>query len=190
MTDQPQNQVPAFLSTDRLIFQQTRNFMGNDFQIQDEAGNVLAHLETKGSAVSRMMMGNRSFVLFDDRGVAHLQLEDVVNFIGDTFELYYPNGAPLATIRKRFTLFSQHMQIELPDLTLDLKGAILDYDFQILSGDHLAATVAREWGGFGKALMGHSKYGVTFDPQAPPLVRLAMIGGLVALDLSREKQKG
>lgn len=189
MEEIPETQIPAVLATDHLIFQQTRNFMGNDFTIQDAQGNPLAHLETTGGTLSRFTLGTRYFTLIDHSGQELFSLEDTFDILGDYFEITYPNGSPLATVRKRFTVFSQHMEIQLPDLTLDLRGSILDYDFQIYAGDHVAATIAREWAGIGKALLGHSRYGVQFDPQAPPTVRLAIIGALVALDLVRQKRK-
>lgn len=182
-----QNPLPALLLADQLVFQQRRSFMANDFDIMDGQGQVLARLITQGDALSRMALGSRSFTLVDPAGNPLMLLEDQVNFMGDTFQLLYPDGSHLATIRKRFTFFSQQMQIELPDLTLDLRGSLMDYDFKIYAGQQTAATITRQWSGLGNALMGKSTYSVGFDPAAPPLVRIAMVGGLIALDLSREK---
>ena len=72
-------------------------------------------------------------------------------------------------------------------LILTLQGSPLKFDFDILAGTHRAAAVSRAWAGMGKGLMGRSRYNIELDPGAPPEVRLAIFGTVLALDLIRAK---
>lgn len=182
----PQN-TPRLLTETSLVVQQTSSFMSNDFEIQDAAGQVLARVLTTGSMGSRLLKGDRTFDLVDEQGTLLLQIKDPMDFGFDRYELFNPDGSLLATVRKQFSLLKKRLSIELPGLTLELAGSIFEYDFQIRSGDHVAATVAREWGGLRAGLTGKSRYSVTVDEQAPEPIRLAMLGALVALDLIRAK---
>lgn len=180
--------TPSLLDHDTLVMQQTTGFMSNDFDILDAQGSTVGKVETTGSTGSRLFMGNRSFDVADRDGTPLLHLDDVVNVGRDTYELTYPDGSGLATVTKRITFLRTKIQISLvggPEL--ELRGNALDFDFQVFAGETVAATVSRQWGGVSRGLLGHSRYAVALDPAAPRHVRLAIIGGLIALDLIRAK---
>lgn len=180
-------EICRLLTENSLVVQQTRSFLGNDFALEDTQGRVLGRVHTTGSVAGRLLKGNRSFELVDDRGQLLLTIRDPFDLGLDRYELYKPEGSLLANVQKQFSLFTKRLSIELPHLTLHLEGNLLEYSFNIMTGSTVAAQVSRQWGGLSAALRGKSRYGVDFDPQAPADVRLAMIGGLVALDLIRAK---
>lgn len=179
--------IARLLTENSLVIQQTRSFLSNDFAIEDEHGRILGRVLTQGSVAGRFLKGNRSFDLLDDRAQLLLRIRDPFDLGFDRYELYKPDGSLLANIQKHFSLLTKRLSIELPYLTLNLEGDLFQYSFKIMAGNTVAAQTSRQWGGLSAAIRGKSRYGVRFDPAAPAEVRLAMIGGLVALDLIRAK---
>lgn len=175
------------LTENTLVVQQTRSFMSNDFEMQSQDGRVLGRVLTTGSTAGRLLKGNRTFDLVDGNGNLLLKIVDPLDFGLDRYELLNPDGSLFAHVHKQFSLMRKRLTIELQGLTLELEGSLFEYDFNITVNGHIAARVAREWGGLVAGLRGKSRYGVNFDPGAPEPVRLAMLGGLVALDLIRAK---
>ncbi len=177
----------SLLTSNTLVVQQTRSFMSNDFEMQSQDGGVLGRVLTTGSTAGRLLKGNRTFDLVDDRGNLLIKIVDPFDFGLDRYELQNPDGSVFAHVQKQFSFMRKRLTIELPGLTLELEGSLFEYDFNITVNGHVAARVAREWGGLVAGLRGKSRYGVNFDPSAPEPVRLAILGGLVALDLIRAK---
>lgn len=177
----------SLLTSNTLVVQQTRSFMSNDFEMQSQDGRVLGRVLTTGSTAGRLLKGNRTFDLVDGNGNLLLKIVDPFDFGLDRYELLNPDGSLFAHVQKQFSFMRKRLTIELPGLTLELEGSLFEYDFNITVNGHVAARVAREWGGLVAGLRGKSRYGVNFDPGAPEPVRLAMLGGLVALDLIRAK---
>ncbi|WP_245625763.1 phospholipid scramblase-related protein [Corynebacterium lowii] len=93
-------------------------------------------------------------------------------------------------LRKRFSFFRNKVDMHLADgRKVELNGSLWDYDFRFeLEGMTLAA-VTRTWGGLGRALMGHSRYHLQFTPGLGEELHAAVLGGVVALDLIREKRE-
>ncbi|WP_237224383.1 LURP-one-related/scramblase family protein [Rothia nasisuis] len=180
-------QLPRLLTENTLAIQQTRSFMSNDFALESQDGQILGRVLTTGSTAGRLIKGSRTFDLVDDRGALLLKIVDPFDFGFDRYELHNPDGSLFAHVQKRFSFMRKRLSVELPGLTLELEGSLFEFDFNITAGGHVAAQVSREWAGLVKGIRGKSRYGVNFDPQAPAQVRLAMIGGLVALDLIRAK---
>lgn len=183
----PSAGVPRLLTENSLVIQQTRSFLSNDFAIEDERGFVLGRVHTTGSVAGRFLKGNRSFDLVDDRGQLLLTIRDPFDLGLDRYELYKPDGSLLANVHKQFSFLTKRLSIELPYLTLNLEGNLLEYSFNVMAGSTVAAQASRQWGGLTAAIRGKSRYGAHLDPAAPAEVRLAIIGGLVALDLIRAK---
>lgn len=180
--------LPAFLTENSLIFQQTSGFMSNDFQIQNSAEQVLGDFVTQGDGLSRMVMGSRNFDLIGADGLVYLKLNDEITFGRDRFEIYSGNDERLASVVQNIALFSTKVTVEMAQgLILTLQGSPLKFDFDVLAGTHRAAAVSRAWAGMGKGLMGRSRYNIELDPGAPPEVRLAIFGTVLALDLIRAK---
>ncbi|QRZ62334.1 LURP-one-related/scramblase family protein [Rothia sp. ZJ932] len=186
----PQQNLPALLTENSLIFQQTSGFMSNDFQLLSANDQVLGEFKTQGDSVSRMVMGSRYFDLLGPDGLVYLKVNDEVTLGRDRFEIYKGNGEHLASVVQNFTLFKTKVTVEMAqNLTLTLEGNPLSFDFAVMVNNHRAAQVSRAWAGLGKGLLGRSKYQLKLDPQAPADVRLAIFGTVLALDLIRAKAK-
>jgi uncharacterized protein YxjI len=171
-----------------LMMQQVTGFMSNDFAIQDGQGRPVAHIHTQGSAASRLFRGNRTFVVVDVDGIPLFTVEDPMGLGRDRYRITEPQGGPIAELTQRFAMFRTSMRISVVDGTeLRLDGSLSGFAFQLMAGDVPVATVDRKWAGLGQALRGRSRYAVHVDPAMPELVRYAVIGGVIALDLIRDK---
>lgn len=178
-----------FLS-DTLIVQQTSSFLSNNFEIYNPDGEVVIRIKTEGSLGSRLVKGDRRFTLEDAFGTPLMQVRDPMNFVRDTYEIDDPNGNPIAHVRKRFTFFNKRMDIELPgDRVIEMHGNFLGFEFEFRMGDWIPAKVTRKWSGAGNGYLGRSTYALIFDEEAPDEIRKVIIGGMVALDLIREKER-
>lgn len=182
--------MDGLLDQNTLVMQQVSSMMSNDFEILDEQGQPVGLVNTTGSLASRMVRGSRSLVVTEVSGEPVLSVEDSLNFVRDTFELSDAQGQPLAHLRTRFAFFRTSVDMHLADGTVvEMSGNIRGFDFEFRLGDRVPARVSRQWSGLGKALLGRSTYSVQFDPEAPRTVRAAIIGGVIALDLIRQKDK-
>ena len=63
------------------------------------------------------------------------------------------------------------------------------FEFEFRMGDRIPAKVTRKWSGAGNGYLGRSTYALIFDEEAPDEIRKVIIGGMVALDLIREKER-
>ena len=174
---------------DVLVIQQTKNLMKNDFAILDGEGMQVAHVETGGSALSRMFAGSRQLTVFDGPGNPVLQVKDTMTLGRERMEILDGQGRPVASLVKRITMFKTRVTVEFQGEQIDLIGDLWDFEFQISAPDGVIATVSRNWSGLGNALMGKSTYSVRFAPNISAGHRLVGIGSVLALDLIREKQK-
>ncbi|GAB3621641.1 LURP-one-related family protein [Glutamicibacter endophyticus] len=174
---------------DVLIFQQTKNFSKNDFAIYDEAGQQVAHVETGGSTLGRMFAGSRKLTVFDGPENPALKIEDTMTFGRDRLELFDGQGNPLASLVKRITFFKTRLTIDLQGEELDLQGDIWGFEFQVTGAAGVLASVSREWSGVGNAFLGKSTYALRLAAELTVSQRQAIIGGIIALDLIREKQQ-
>ena len=192
--DQPywQGEPPrhSLLDHDMLVMQQRTNFNRNDFDILDGQGQVIGHVSTGGSAVGRFFKGSRELTVHEADGRPLALVKDPANFGFDRFEVFLADGALLANLRKRFTLFNKRVDIEiLNGPVIELRGRIFDFDIQFTIDDGVVAQASREWGGVAAGLLGHSRYALVFTVPTPPNAKLALIGGMIALDLIREKEE-
>ena len=64
------------------------------------------------------------------------------------------------------------------------------HDYQILDNGFEVARVTKEWAGFSRAFMGHSRYVLSIDPRVNRPSRPLILGTAVALDLIRMKGSG
>ena len=172
-----------------LVLQQTTGVLSNDFAIEDGQGRPIAHVHTRGSELGRMFMGSRQFQITGLNGATLFHVQDLATLGRDRYQVLDAGGTPIARIVQRFTLFTKQVDVEVADGTvLTLRGSLFEYDFQIMAGPTEVAAVSRQWSGLGRALLGHTTYVLRLDPAMPELVRYAVVGGVIALDLIREKE--
>lgn len=185
--DRPQ--AASLLDHDTLVMQQRTNFNSNDFEILDERGGVIGRVSTGGSALGRFFKGSRELTVHETDGRPLAKVTDPMNFGFDRFEVHLADGSLLANLRKRFTFFTKRVDIEVVNgPVIELHGRLFDYDIQFKIDGNPVAQASRQWAGIGAGLLGHSRYALVFTVPTPPLAKLALIGGMVALDLIREKE--
>lgn len=183
-----QNGSSSLLDHDTMIMQQRTNFMSNDFDILDENETVIGHVATGGSAAGRFFMGSRELTLQDLDGTPLAVVTDPVNFGFDKFEVHLGDGSLLANVRKRFTFIHKRVDVEVVDgPVIELHGKLFDFDIRFSIDGHTVAEATRKWAGFGRGFLGHSRYALLFSVPTPPAAKLALIGGMLALDLIRAK---
>lgn len=191
MSNHTQSPAPAsLLQHNTLVMQQINAFLANDFDILDSSGEVAGHLTGHDGMGSRFFMGPREFTLTESDGRELLRITDPPDFGLDRFELAAPNGAPVATLRRKIAFFRESVDIVSADgSNLELRGDFLGFDFEVLDSDQPIARISREWAGIARGLLGHSRYVVSFPGGIPPERRLTVLGSVVALDLIRMKSQ-
>ena len=181
----------SILDHDVLVLQQITSFMANDFEILDANGGVVGQFAGLDSGMSRFLTGPRVFALYEADGSPLLGLNDVHNWGMDTYELSDPVGNPVGTVRQKLTFFRTVVEAQSVDGTLlSFEGGFFDYDYQILDNGFEVARVTKEWAGFSRAFMGHSRYVLSIDPRVNRPSRPLILGTAVALDLLRMKGSG
>lgn len=171
-----------------LVMQQISSMMSNNFDIANPDGDKVGYAESTGSVARRLVAGTRSLNVYDTNGQLVVSVEDPMNFVRDTYELSGPDGQELAHVRKRFAVFRRRVDMELADgSVIELHGNVFEFNFEFQLGGTTVATVTRQWSGIGNALLGRSTYSVLFEHETPAQLRAAVIGGVVALDLIRQK---
>ena len=113
---------------------------GDDFTIQDEAGNDAFFVD--GRAFS---MGNKlSFQDMAGNELAFIQ-QKLLSW-GPTYEISR-NGELMATVKKKhFTLLRCKFSIDVPGPDdLEAQGSFMDYDYTFTRGGRTAAEVSKRW---------------------------------------------
>ena len=101
----------SVLQSNVLVFQQTRNFSKNDFAISEPNGTQVAHVETGGSALGRMLGGARELTVFDGPGRPVLRVYDTMTLGRERMEFQDPEGNPIGNLVKRISLFKTKIDL-------------------------------------------------------------------------------
>ena len=156
-THQPQDRPEhsgGLLTHDTLVMQQVTGFMSNDFDILDEHGSAIGRITTTGGAGQRFVLGNRSFDVCEVDGTVLVHVEDPMDFGFDTYAVQDATGAPIATIRKRFSFLRRRVDIEVAaGPTFELIGNAIGFEFTMSIGGQEVVQVARHWAGIGRGLL-------------------------------------
>jgi uncharacterized protein YxjI len=146
----------------RYVMRQKLLSWGNDFFIQDEAGNDVYYVD--GKAIS---VGNKAS--FQDMAGNELACISQKFFaLGPTYEISC-SGALVAVVKKELFKFFHHtFTIDVPgpdDLTVE--GDLMDHEYTFLRGDASVAHVSKRW--FTLA----DTYGVDVGESEDPVLILA-----------------
>lgn len=176
---------------DTLTVQQISSWNSNDMAVLGPDGQAVATVLTRGSELGRMFLGSREFDVVDgDDGPVLFHLQDPATFGRDRFQVYDAQGLPLANVVREFAFFRTSLSVEVVDGTrFAVSGDLFDYDYAMTAGEREIARVSGQWSGFLNALAGHSQYRLELDPAMPPVVRCAVLGTAISLDLLREKDR-
>lgn len=177
------------LMSNVLLFQQTTNFVRNDFAILDEAGRQVGHVETGGSTLMRMVAGSRELTVFEGPDNPVLRVEDVYTFGRERMLIRNAHGDLLATLVSRLRLFGTRITLDVRGEELEFTGNVWGFEFQITGPGGEMGTVSRTWSGVGNAFFGKSTYSLRLAENLTVPQRHAIIGAVLALDLIRDKRK-
>ncbi|MDN5693224.1 MAG: hypothetical protein L0G62_05435 [Micrococcaceae bacterium] len=177
--------------TDVLTLQQVTSFMSNDMQVTGPDGQTVATVVTTGGGLGRMLLGSRTFDVVDgEDGRVLFRLADPATFGRDRYAIVDADGLPLANLVREFALFRTSVSVEVVDGTrFAVTGNLWDLDYAMTVGQVPIARATAAFGGFMNALAGRSRYELRLDPGTPPVVRCAVLGTAIALDLIRAKDR-
>lgn len=174
-----------------VTVQQVSTWTSNDMAILGPDGETVATVLTRGSGLGRMLLGSREFDVVDgEDGRVLFHLQDPATFGRDRFQVFDALGYPMANVVREFAFFRTSLSVEVVDGTrFGVTGDLFDYDYTFAAGEVPIARVTAEFAGFLNSLAGRSRYRLELDPAMPPVVRCAVLGTAIALDLLREKDR-
>ena len=170
--------------------QQFRNGLSPEFDILDDQEQVVGMVGGTESGARRFFLGPREFDVLDADGRLLAHVSDVRDFWRDTYEIARGDGSVLATIARKMGFFSHRFSIALSTGEVFMvEGDFFGREFSVVDADdeEIVAQVSRERAGFVKALLGHDRYALYYPAGTSPDRRLAILGGMIALDLMRAK---
>jgi uncharacterized protein YxjI len=143
---------------------------GDDFDIEDAAGQKIFHVDGK-------MLRIRDTLIFRDmQGTELLRIQERIVRIKDTMRIESPQGQELAVVRKALiTPLRDRWTVKIgngPDL--EVQGSVLDHEYNIGEGPNLVAEVSKKW------FRIRDTYGVSIRPGQNDILILAIS---VAVDM-------
>ena len=124
----------------RYVLKQKLFSLGDDFTIQDEAGNDAFFVDGK------MFSFGDQLSFQDMQGNQLAYIKEKVFAWGKTFEIYR-SGRLAAVVKKElFTLFKCRFTVDVPGPDdLDATGDFLDHEYEFARGDRTVASVSKRW---------------------------------------------
>lgn len=144
--------------------------IGDDFWIENERGERTFKVDGK-------MLRVRDTLFFEDlQGKTQCKLQQKLLTIRDTMTIEGENDEKLATVKKALiTPIRDRYTVKVGDgPDLEVKGNIINYEFEIGDGDRKVAEVSKKW--FRLA----DTYGVQIEPSQNDILILAVA---VAIDV-------
>lgn len=180
----------GLLQQDLLILQQFRSGFSPEFDILNDQEQVVGMVGGTESGARRFFLGPREFDVLDADGRRLAHISDVRDFWRDTYEIVRGDGSMLATVTRKMGFFSRRFSIALSTgEEFMVEGDFFGREFNVVDADdeEIVAQASRERAGFAKALLGHDRYALYYPAGTSPDRRLAILGGMIALDLMRAK---
>lgn len=180
----------GLLNQDLLILQQFRGGLSLEFDILDDQGRVVGMVAGTEGGTRRFFLGPREFDVLDADGRRLAHLSDVRDFWRDTYEIVRGDGSRLATVARKVAFFSRRFSIALSTgEEFMVEGDLFSREFDVVGANDggVVARASRERAGLAKALLGHDQYALCYPAGTSPDLRLAILGGVIALDLMRAK---
>jgi uncharacterized protein YxjI len=138
--------------------------IGDDYWIENDRGERVFKVDGKALRI------RKTLVFEDAAGTELLKIQERRMRIRDTMEIEDPNGRTVATIKKALiSPLRDRWTVEVADGSeLEVKGHIVDHEYEIDEGGHRAATVSKKW------FRVTDTYGVEVGPGRDPLLILAV----------------
>lgn len=138
--------------------------IGDDFWIEDERGQRVFKVDGKALRV------RQTLVFEDTHGNTLCKIQERMLRVKDSMAVEGPNGENLATVKKALlTPIRDRWVVKIkngPDL--DVKGNILDHEYDIGEGRDKVAEVSKKW------FRIRDSYGVAIEPGQDDIIILAV----------------
>lgn len=143
--------------------------IGDDFWIENEHGEEVFKVDGKALRIKDTL------IFADQQGKELCRIEERLLKIKDTMGIEGPDGTRMATIKKKLiSPFRDRWDIDITDgPDLNVKGNILDHEYQIRDGRTEVARISKKW------FHMRDTYGVEIAPSQNEVLILAVT---VALD--------
>jgi len=124
----------------RYRMQQKVFSFGDDFEITDERGRPVAHVDGKVFSVGDQLTFN------DMSGKELARIRQTVLAWGPTYEITR-SGELVAVVKKHlFTLFGCRFTVDVPGPNdLEARGNFTDHEYTFVRGDRTVASVSKAW---------------------------------------------
>jgi uncharacterized protein YxjI len=157
----------------RYVIRERIFHLGDDFDITDEAGNPVLHVDGKVFTLHDRL------VLRDPAGREVAQVRRKLVALRPTYTISI-GGEQAAEVRKHFfTPFREKFTIDIPGPDdLEMSGNLFDHEFTVEQGGRVVATVSKRW------LTMRDTYAVEVAEGADALLILA---GVLAMDLAQDR---
>ena len=150
--------------------------VGDDFDVLDEHGTKLYHVDGKVFTVRDKM------VIEDPDGEEVASVHRQLVALRPTYEIRIGGEKAAEVRRKLFTPFREKFTIDIPGPDdLEMKGDLLDHEYVIEQGGDEVASVSKKW------LTIRDTYAVKVVPGVEPLL---IIGAVLSLDLALGRGEG
>lgn len=150
--------------------------VGDDFDVLDEHGTKLYHVDGKVFTVRDKM------VIEDPDGEEVASVHRQLVALRPTYEIRIGGEKAAEVRRKLFTPFREKFTIDIPGPDdLEMKGDLLDHEYVIEQGGDEVASVSKKW------LTIRDTYAVKIVPGVEPLL---IIGAVLSLDLALGRGEG
>ena len=163
-------------SATRYQMRQKLLSIGDDYWIEDDAGNRVFRVDGKALRL-------RETLYFEDtNGQKLCRIQKRVMHIRDTMEIEDPDGGRLAMVHKALiTPLRERWKVDVENgADLEVKGNIVDHEYEIESDGHKVAEVSKKW------FRVRDTYGVELAPGGDDILLLAVT---VALDAMAHPDK-
>ncbi|WP_018296588.1 LURP-one-related/scramblase family protein [Corynebacterium lubricantis] len=187
--------IPDLLTLDTLVISQTKSFIADEFSISDEHGSPVGTV-VQSTDLKDFFMGSRGLTVAatDADGTSTapvLIIQDLPNFVFDTYEVYLPQEEePLAIISQKWSFLKTRLSLTMagfPDV--EITGNFWDLDFAIASEGQPLARVTTGWTGLSNYMLGKNTYLLTIRPGLDSRQHAALLGATMSLDMLRAKKQ-
>ena len=115
--------------------------IGDDYWIEDEAGNRVFRVDGKAMRLRKTMY-------FEDAdGQRHCRIQTRVMHLRDTMEIEDPDGNRIAMVHKKLiTPLRERWKVDVEHgEDLEVKGNIVNHEYEIEQDGHKVAEVSKQW---------------------------------------------
>lgn len=122
----------------KLYIQQKIFKLLDNYPITDEAGNIVYQVDQK------FRLLGHAVTVTDAQGQILFSIEEELFTLLPRFQVHFPDGRAL-TIRARFSLWRQNIDIDPENLGLNLQGDFFSHDFTLTQNKQTVGSIKKGW---------------------------------------------